>query len=147
MHTTYLVRADAIPELSYEDGPSARIRRVLRHRAQGGRSAIIDNRQVYGYIVFDVGPRSARAGRRLNWRGPISKADLAASPAARCGLATPRLFGCFGPARQRLDLDVQSRPRNLRAAGVPFLSTIAISRPTCRGTPRARRCSSTAQNR
>ena len=41
VHCTYLVRADVIPELTYEDAErAARIRRLLRQRAQGGHPAI-----------------------------------------------------------------------------------------------------------
>jgi tetratricopeptide (TPR) repeat protein len=56
VHTTYLVRADIIPMLSYDDN-SARYEYVIFSDSarKAGVSQYIDNRQVYGYIAFGRG--------------------------------------------------------------------------------------------
>lgn len=56
VHCTYLVRADVIPELSYEDGSGRYEYVIFSDRARkSGISQYLDNRQIYGYIAFDKG--------------------------------------------------------------------------------------------
>ena len=104
VHTTYLVRADVIPELSYLDdtdryeyvifSDTARKANVIQH---------LDNRQVYGYIAFGKGSEhyveggieQARAllatELEASARGGTGEGLPVASPPAR-----PRVFACFG---------------------------------------------------
>ncbi|MFO1061420.1 MAG: glycosyltransferase family 2 protein [Dongiaceae bacterium] len=56
IHCTYLVRADAIPSLTYEDGTNRHEYVVFSDSARrAGIPQYIDNRQVYGYITFGEG--------------------------------------------------------------------------------------------
>jgi glycosyltransferase involved in cell wall biosynthesis len=56
VHTTYLIRADAIADLSYEDETSRHEYVVFSDSARrSGVVQYLDNRQVYGYIAFDEG--------------------------------------------------------------------------------------------
>lgn len=56
VHCTYLIRADALNELTYEDTTSRHEYVVFSHSARkSGVPQYIDNRQVYGYITFDEG--------------------------------------------------------------------------------------------
>lgn len=63
VHCTYLVRADVIPRLTYDDGS----RRwdeyvVFAHSARrAGVPQYFDNRRVYGYLNMDEDPRDAEA--------------------------------------------------------------------------------------
>lgn len=56
VHCTYLVRADVIPELNYED-ITARYEYVIFSDSarKAGIPQYLDNRQVYGYITFGEG--------------------------------------------------------------------------------------------
>ena len=81
VHCTYLVRADVIPELTYEDGSNRYDYVVFSHSAR--RASIpqyLDNRQVYGYITFEDGSEVARKY--------FSKAMLGQVSSARCLLET-----------------------------------------------------------
>lgn len=56
VHCTYLIRADALNELTYEDTTSRHEYVVFSHSARRANvPQYIDNRQVYGYITFDEG--------------------------------------------------------------------------------------------
>lgn len=56
VHCTYLVRADVIEHLSYEDGSGRDHHVVFAEQARkAGIPQYIDNRQVYGYIAFPKG--------------------------------------------------------------------------------------------
>ena len=53
VHCTYLVRADVIPELTYEDASGRHEYVVFSDSARkAGIPQYFDNRQVYGYITF-----------------------------------------------------------------------------------------------
>ena len=57
---TYLVRADAIPELTYEEESGRHeYRRILRQRAQGGHPAI-SRQPPIGYAAKPLHPTSSR---------------------------------------------------------------------------------------
>jgi glycosyltransferase involved in cell wall biosynthesis len=63
VHTTYLVRADVIPDLNYEDVTSRHEYVVFSDNARrSGVAQYLDNRQVYGYIAFDEGSEHYIAG-------------------------------------------------------------------------------------
>jgi glycosyltransferase involved in cell wall biosynthesis len=56
VHTTYLIRSDVIPHLNYDDG-SGRHEYVI-FSASARKASVpqyLDNRQIYGYILFDKG--------------------------------------------------------------------------------------------
>ena len=56
VHTTYLIRADVIPDLSYEDVTDRHEYVVFSDNARkSGVPQYLDNRQVYGYVAFDAG--------------------------------------------------------------------------------------------
>lgn len=56
VHCTYLVRADVIPELTYEDESGRYEYVVFSHSARkAGIPQYFDNRQVFGYITFGEG--------------------------------------------------------------------------------------------
>ena len=56
VHCTYLVRADVIPELTYEDESDRHEYVVFSDSARkAGIPQYLDNRQVYGYITFGEG--------------------------------------------------------------------------------------------
>jgi GR25 family glycosyltransferase involved in LPS biosynthesis/glycosyltransferase involved in cell wall biosynthesis len=56
VHCTYLIRADVIPELNYDDGSRRHEYVVLSDTARkAGIPQYLDNRQVYGYITFGEG--------------------------------------------------------------------------------------------
>ena len=56
VHTTYLIRADVIPDLTYEDATNRHEYVVFSDSARkAGVPQYMDNRQVYGYIAFDEG--------------------------------------------------------------------------------------------
>ena len=63
VHTTYLVRADIISKLSYEDATDRHEYVVFSDSARKAQiPQYIDNRQVYGYIAFDEGSEQYVAG-------------------------------------------------------------------------------------
>ena len=56
VHCTYLVRADVIPELTYEDATGRHEYVVFSDSARkAGIPQYLDNRQVYGYVTFGEG--------------------------------------------------------------------------------------------
>jgi glycosyltransferase involved in cell wall biosynthesis len=56
VHCTYLVRADMIPELAYEDSSSRHEYVIFSDSARrAGIPQYLDNRQIYGYITFGEG--------------------------------------------------------------------------------------------
>ncbi len=57
VHCTYLVRADVIHTLTYEDTSNRHEYVVFSESARkAGIPQYLDNRQVYGYITFSDGP-------------------------------------------------------------------------------------------
>ncbi|SDE95319.1 Glycosyl transferase family 2 [Bradyrhizobium brasilense] len=53
VHCTYLVRADAIPKLTYDDGSARYEYVVFSHSARrAGIPQMLDNREVYGWLTF-----------------------------------------------------------------------------------------------
>jgi glycosyltransferase involved in cell wall biosynthesis len=67
VHSTYLVRTDVIPQLSFEDATNRHEYVVFSDSARKAQiPQYIDNRQVYGYIAFDEGSdRFVRGGIEL----------------------------------------------------------------------------------
>jgi GR25 family glycosyltransferase involved in LPS biosynthesis/glycosyltransferase involved in cell wall biosynthesis len=56
VHCTYLIRADVLPDLTYEDATDRFEYVVFSDSARkNGVPQYLDNRQVYGYITFDEG--------------------------------------------------------------------------------------------
>jgi Glycosyl transferase family 2 len=90
VHCTYLVRTDALKGLTYEDG-TTRYEYVIF--SDSARNAAIpqylDNRQVYGYITFDVGNDMHVDGGIEQARALLS-ADLRASVASEESLGPIR---------------------------------------------------------
>jgi hypothetical protein len=61
VHCTYLVRAEVIPELTYDDGSDRYEYVTFSDSARrAGIPQYLDNRQVYGYITFEDGSDVAR---------------------------------------------------------------------------------------
>ncbi|WP_456734380.1 glycosyltransferase [Bradyrhizobium sp. USDA 3364] len=53
VHCTYLVRADAIPQLTYDDGSGRYEYVVFAHSARrAGLSQTLDTREIYGWLTF-----------------------------------------------------------------------------------------------
>ncbi len=96
VHTTYLVRADVIPDLNYEDATNRHEYAVFSDSARrAGVPQYIDNRQVYGYIAFDEGSEHYVAGGVELARSYLS-AELNASVSRKRQAQTPRVFACLG---------------------------------------------------
>ena len=56
VHCTYLIRADVLNDLTYEDGTNRFEYVVFSDSARNARvPQYLDNRQIYGYITFDEG--------------------------------------------------------------------------------------------
>ena len=98
-----------------------RVRRVLRQRAQGRRSEYLDNRQVYGYLVFDVGSEQHVPGGIELARSYLAP-DLAASRRDAGRPTAPRLFACLGLHGSGTTWMFNLAREMCRAAGVPFVS-------------------------
>ena len=63
VHCTYLVRADVIPELTYEDESQRHEYVVFSDSARkAGIPQYFDNRQIYGYITFGEGDEQHVSG-------------------------------------------------------------------------------------
>ena len=115
VHTTYLIRADMIPALNYEDATDRHEYVVFSDSArQAGAVQYLDNRQVYGYIAFGedspqyvVGgverARSLLSGGQgvqggLNPFAPTPPTGAGSVPGISQNVrpGKPRVFGCFG---------------------------------------------------
>ena len=108
VHCTYLVRADVIPELTYEDDSGRHEYVVFSDSARkAGIPQYLDNRQVYGYITFGEGERTSRAGGIERARALLRSADddghrFGPFGAATASSAQPTLTGgnnCRGECR------------------------------------------------
>lgn len=122
VHTTYLVRADVIPELTYEDATDRH--EYVVFSASARRADVpqyIDNRQIYGYLVFDVGSEQHVPGGIELARSYLS-ADLVASRRGVRRPAPPRLFACFGQHGSGSTWLFNLSREICSAAGVPFVS-------------------------
>ncbi|TPI25056.1 glycosyltransferase [Mesorhizobium sp. B3-1-6] len=89
VHCTYLVRADVLTELTYDDGTTRYEYVIFADSARkAGIVQYIDNRQVYGYITFGDGEYHVsdgieRAGELLRSAGDVPVlAEIAAVAAA-----------------------------------------------------------------
>ena len=87
VHCTYLVRADVIPELSYEDASGRHEYVVFSDSARkAGIPQYLDNRQVYGYVTFGEGDDHYMSGgierARVLLRGAGDEAVLTAAKSA-----------------------------------------------------------------
>lgn len=66
VHCTYLIRADVIPALDYEDGSGRHEYVVFSHCARRqGIPQYYDNRQLYGYLTLDASTASAALAAQL----------------------------------------------------------------------------------
>ncbi len=62
IHCTYLVRADVIPKLRYEDGSGRHEYVVFSASArEAGVAQYLDNRQLYGYLTLEESTANSRA--------------------------------------------------------------------------------------
>jgi Glycosyl transferase family 2/Anp1/Sulfotransferase domain len=105
VHCTYLIRADVIEDLTYEDDTNRYEYVVFSDSARkAGVVQYLDNRQIYGYITFDEGadnhvPGGIDKARALLKMAPASPA-VPARPANRrspsAAQAKNHLFACFG---------------------------------------------------
>ena len=88
VHCTYLVRADVIPELTYEDASGRHEYVVFSDSARKADiPQYLDNRQVYGYVTFGEGEQDLPAiskalsggkatKRRVVWHRPGAIGDV-----------------------------------------------------------------------
>jgi len=87
VHCTYLIRADVIPELAYQDGTDRHEYVIFSDSARkAGIPQYLDNRQVYGYVTFGEGEHHvsdgierARALMRDDRSGYCREAEIPAS--------------------------------------------------------------------
>ena len=87
VHCTYLVRADVIPELTYEDDSGRHEYVIFSDSARkAGIPQYLDNRQVYGYVTFGEGDEHHVSGgieqARALLRGAGDEAALTAKQTA-----------------------------------------------------------------
>jgi len=75
VHTTYLVRADVIPRLTFDDG-SGRYEYVIfcDSARRAGVPQYLDNRQIYGYITFEEGSEVGRRMFGTDCKGQVERA-------------------------------------------------------------------------
>ncbi len=122
VHTTYLVRADVIPELSYEDATNRHEYVVFSDSARKAQiPQYIDNRQVYGYIAFDEGSEQYVAGGIEMARSYLSD-ELKVSNERESQLRKPHLFACFGQHGSGSTWMFNLAREICRTAEVPFVS-------------------------
>jgi len=112
VHCTYLVRADVISELSYEDG-SDRYEYVnfSDSARRAGIPQYLDNRQVYGYISFDQ-DSSQNSAERIEQARTLLEKDLHAHSDVKSEALQPVFVtqACQVPDRPLLQ---RSRPKTL----------------------------------
>ena len=66
VHCTYLIRADVIPQLNYQDSSGRHEYVVFSESARrNGVPQYLDNRQVYGYLTFDDGKGAVERAAKL----------------------------------------------------------------------------------
>jgi glycosyltransferase involved in cell wall biosynthesis len=97
VHTTYLIRADVIGDLSYLDGTDRHEYVVFSHAAR--KAAIpqyLDNRQVYGYIAFGKDSEQFVEGGIARARSLLAGALANDEKMAAIRGARPKVFSCFG---------------------------------------------------
>ena len=80
IHCTYLIRADVLNDLSYEDATSRHEYVVFSDSARkSGVPQYLDNRQIYGYITFDEGDSHYVEGG-IEQARTLLRNDLSARP-------------------------------------------------------------------
>ena len=107
VHCTYLIRADVIEDLTYEDDTNRYEYVVFSDSARkAGVVQYLDNRQVYGYITFDEGadnhvPGGIDKARVLLKMAPAQppRTGSAVLGTRVTAPAKRRLFACFGLQR------------------------------------------------
>lgn len=83
VHCTYLVRADVIPQLTYEDDSGRHEYVIFSDSARkAGIPQYLDNRQVYGYVTFGEGGEHYVSGGIQRARTLLRSADDKAGIAA-----------------------------------------------------------------
>jgi hypothetical protein len=88
VHCTYLVRSDAISQLSYDDGSDRHEYVVFSESARrSGIAQYLDTRDVYGYLTLEDDPSEA-----MTLLGP----QVGTEVLSRRRSSKPRIFGCFG---------------------------------------------------
>ena len=119
VHTTYLVRADAIPELTYQDETSRPEYVVFSDSARrAGVPQYLDNRQIYGYIDF-----AADSDRHFKGAVEAVRAQLAAEITTSASPQTPqRVFSCFGLHSSGSTWMFNLVREICKAASIPFVS-------------------------
>ena len=107
VHCTYLVRADVIPDLGYEDASGRHEYVVFSDSARkAGIPQYLDNRQVYGYVTFGEGDDHYVSGGIERARGLLRGAGDEAVLAAAIASKEERLVSEKAKeARQRVDAD------------------------------------------
>lgn len=100
VHTTYLIRADVIADLDYIDTTDRHEYIVFSDTARKAQiPQYLDNRQVYGYIVFgkDNSDQYVEGGiERARSLLAVAMAGDAESQTVQAKAARPRVFSCFG---------------------------------------------------
>jgi hypothetical protein len=82
VHCTYLIRADVLNDLTYEDATSRYEYVVFSDSARkSGVTQYLDNRQIYGYITFDRGDPQHVLGEIAQVRTLLG-VDLDAAPSS-----------------------------------------------------------------
>jgi glycosyltransferase involved in cell wall biosynthesis len=142
VHTTYLIRSDVIPDLSYVDETSRHEYVVFSDVARKAKiPQYLDNRQVYGYIAFGEGSdqhvvggierarsllaKDLSSGRESGPAGAraLKAAGVALAVSVKPSSARPRVFACFG-LHSSGSTWMYNLVREICAAGsIPFVST------------------------
>jgi GR25 family glycosyltransferase involved in LPS biosynthesis/glycosyltransferase involved in cell wall biosynthesis len=87
VHCTYLVRVDAIPQLTYADASERHEYVIFSDSARkAGIPQYLDNRQIYGYITFGEGEHHVKDGIERA-RTLLSDAGDSAPLTAKCSAA------------------------------------------------------------
>lgn len=138
IHTTYLIRTDVIDKLYYLDQTSRHEYVIFSESARkAGIPQYIDNRQVYGYIVFGEdnkdhyvagGVETARSlllgDSEFAARGEHRVVELGApAPKADDRPARARVFSCFGLHSSGSTWMYNLVREICGAASIPFVST------------------------
>ena len=97
VHTTYLIRADVLGELSYVDASDRHEYVVFSDGAQkAGIPQYLDNRQVYGYIAFGRDSEHYIEGGIERARTLLADALVNDGWISAADRVPPTLFSCFG---------------------------------------------------
>ncbi len=119
IHCTYLVRADIVNDLTYEDGSERHGYVVFSHRARkSGIVQYLDNRCVYGYITIDEGHNRYR-GKGVERAYALLSADLRARVGAESHDGARATIGVGGAVARDNHANPQSGFAAFRQATTP----------------------------